>query len=68
MCIFYYIANTPHRQSIHYSKSSKLTFKVIAKRLGFGSASYFTRFIRQHTGKTPREMREREAEEIAGQK
>ena len=59
------------RQSLHlaryYILHTKLTFKVIAKRLGFGSASYFTRFIRKNTGKTPREMRGlRETEEIAG--
>ena len=53
----------------YYILHTQLTFKVIAKRLGFSSASYFTTFIRQHTGKTPREMRgRRETEEIAGQK
>ncbi|MBQ6245847.1 MAG: helix-turn-helix domain-containing protein, partial [Kiritimatiellae bacterium] len=41
----------------YYILHTQLTFKVIAKRLGFSSASYFTTFIRQHTGKTPREMR-----------
>lgn len=29
----------------------------IAARLGFGSAAYFTRFISQHTGKTPSSLR-----------
>jgi AraC family transcriptional regulator, transcriptional activator of pobA len=29
----------------------------IARHLGFGSAAYFTRFIKQHTGKTPTALR-----------
>lgn len=29
----------------------------IADHLGFGSAAYFTRFIQQHTGKTPSQLR-----------
>ncbi len=29
----------------------------IARHLGFGSAAYFTRFIKQHTGKTPSALR-----------
>lgn len=29
----------------------------IARHLGFGSAAYFTRFIRHHTGMTPTELR-----------
>jgi AraC family transcriptional regulator, transcriptional activator of pobA len=30
----------------------------IARHLGFGSAAYFTRFIRQHTGETPTRLRQ----------
>lgn len=29
----------------------------IATHLGFGSAAYFTRFVQQHTGKTPSQLR-----------
>lgn len=32
--------------------------KNIARHLGFGSAPYFTRFIKQHTGKTPTALRQ----------
>ncbi|WP_323784557.1 helix-turn-helix transcriptional regulator [Thalassovita sp.] len=31
--------------------------KDIADRLGFGSATYFSRFIQNHTGKSPRDLR-----------
>lgn len=37
--------------------SSELTMRDIAERLGFGSPAYFTRFITQHTGKTPSNLR-----------
>ncbi len=33
----------------------------IARYLGFGSAAYFTRFMQQHTGKTPSKLRGSEA-------
>ncbi len=33
-------------------------FKEIAQTLGFNSAAYFTRFVQQHTQKTPRELRQ----------
>jgi AraC-like DNA-binding protein len=36
---------------------TKAQIKKIALRLGFGSASYFTQFIRRETGKTPRAIR-----------
>ena len=48
-------------QSLHlaqyYILKTKMSFKMIALRLGFGSASYFTQFIRRETGKTPRDIR-----------
>lgn len=37
--------------------SSQMTMREIADRIGFGSAAYFTRFITQHTGKTPSFLR-----------
>ncbi|MFW8634550.1 helix-turn-helix domain-containing protein [Cribrihabitans pelagius] len=36
---------------------SDLPIRDIAGQLGFGSAAYFTRFISQHTGRTPSELR-----------
>lgn len=33
----------------------------IAEHLGFGSAAYFTRFVQQHTGKTPSGLRDAES-------
>lgn len=48
-------------QSLHlaryYILNTKSSFKRIALRLGFSSASYFTQFIRRETGKTPRDIR-----------
>jgi AraC family transcriptional activator of pobA len=35
------------------------TAKTIADNLNFGSAAYFTRFIQQHTGLTPSQLRQR---------
>ncbi|WP_299692524.1 AraC family transcriptional regulator [uncultured Tateyamaria sp.] len=37
---------------------SKVPIQDIARHLGFGSAAYFTRFIQQHTGKTPTALRQ----------
>jgi AraC family transcriptional activator of pobA len=37
--------------------STKVPVLDIARHLGFGSAAYFTRFIKQHTGKTPTALR-----------
>ncbi|KIC11240.1 AraC family transcriptional regulator [Leisingera sp. ANG-M1] len=37
--------------------TSDLPIRDIAAQLGFGSAAYFTRFISQHTGKTPSTLR-----------
>ncbi|MDF1728935.1 MAG: AraC family transcriptional regulator [Sulfitobacter sp.] len=34
-----------------------VTAQSIARFLGFGSAAYFTRFVQQHTGKTPSKLR-----------
>ena len=34
-----------------------MSAKDIARHLGFGSAAYFTRFIQQHTGRTPTMLR-----------
>ena len=36
---------------------TKQPAKDIARHLGFGSAAYFTRFIQQHTGQTPSQLR-----------
>ena len=41
----------------YYILKTKMSFKTIALRLGFSSASYFTQFIRRETGKTPRDIR-----------
>jgi len=38
--------------------ATKVPVLDIARHLGFGSAAYFTRFIRQHTGKTPTGLRQ----------
>lgn len=37
--------------------STSAPVRDIAMHLGFGSAAYFTRFIQQHTGKTPSQLR-----------
>ncbi|MGH1465317.1 MAG: helix-turn-helix domain-containing protein [Cognatishimia sp.] len=47
-----------------YAARSKLinetsSFKKISESLGFGSAPYFTRFILQHCGATPSELRKK---------
>ena len=56
-----YEAQIKTKQSLHlaqyYMLKTKMSFKTIALRLGFGSASYFTQFIRRETGKTPRDIR-----------
>jgi AraC family transcriptional activator of pobA len=36
---------------------SDMPMRDIADTLGFGSAAYFTRFISQHSGKTPSKLR-----------
>ena len=36
---------------------TKTSAKDIATQLRFGSAAYFTRFVQQHTGKTPTQLR-----------
>jgi len=38
--------------------ATKVPVLDIARHLGFGSAAYFTRFIRQHTGNTPTGLRQ----------
>ena len=38
-------------------ENSDLSIKAIAESLGFGSAAYFTRFIQQHCGTTPSNLR-----------
>lgn len=37
--------------------STDMTMRDIAEQIGFGSPAYFTRFITQHTGKTPSTLR-----------
>ena len=37
---------------------TKLSAKDIATHLNFGSAAYFTRFVQQHTGQTPTQVRQ----------
>lgn len=48
-------------RQLHAARSlliaSEITMRDIAERLGFGSPAYFTRFITQHTGKTPSNLR-----------
>jgi AraC family transcriptional activator of pobA len=39
--------------------STRLPMRDIAQSLGFGSAAYFTRFITQHTGSTPSDLRKK---------
>jgi AraC family transcriptional activator of pobA len=34
-----------------------VTAQSIARFLGFGSAAYFTRFMQQHTGRSPSRLR-----------
>jgi len=48
-------------RQLHAARSllieTDLPIRDIAGRLGFGSAAYFTRFIAQHTGRTPSALR-----------
>lgn len=44
--------------------SSERPMRDIAKDLGFGSAAYFTRFISQHTGLTPSQLRKTSQEAL----
>ncbi|SLN37316.1 DNA-binding transcriptional regulator AraC [Falsiruegeria litorea R37] len=37
--------------------ATEVPMQDIARHLGFGSAAYFTTFIQQHTGQSPRELR-----------
>jgi AraC family transcriptional regulator, transcriptional activator of pobA len=39
---------------------TEVAIQDVARHLGFGSAAYFTRFIQQHTGMTPSELRRKE--------
>lgn len=49
-------------RQLHAAQQLLITTDVaildIARHLGFGSAAYFTRFIKQHTGKTPTALRQ----------
>ena len=49
------------RETLHFARywilETRLPFKTIAERMGFKTASYFTRYIAHHTGKTPRQIR-----------
>lgn len=45
-----------HRARLELESSEK-SIKAIAESLGFGSAAYFTRFIQQHCGTTPSNLR-----------
>ena len=37
----------------------------IAQHLGFGSAAYFTRFMQQHSGRSPSQLRKDAATKVA---
>ena len=50
------ILHRAHELLIH----TDAPIRNIAAHLGFGSAAYFTRFIGQHTGKSPRALRQLE--------
>ncbi len=39
--------------------TEKISFKAISESLGFASPAYFTRFVQQHCGATPTEIRKR---------
>ncbi len=39
--------------------TTKVPAQDIARHLGFGSAAYFTRFVQQHTGATPTQLRKK---------
>lgn len=41
----------------HLLISTEFSIRDISERIGFGSPAYFTRFITQHTGKTPSSLR-----------
>lgn len=41
----------------HLLISTNVAVQDIARHLGFGSAAYFTRYIQQHTGKSPTALR-----------
>lgn len=49
------------QQTLHFARyyilKTQLPFKNIAKRIGFSTATYFSRYVRERTGKTPREIR-----------
>lgn len=57
--------NTPRAymeaQTLHLARywilDTALPFKTVAERMGFNSASYFTRYIARRTGRTPRQIR-----------
>lgn len=48
-------------ETLHFARywilHTRLPFKAVSMRMGFGSASYFTRYVLRHTGKTPKEIR-----------
>jgi len=46
--------------------STELSIGEIAERLGFNSANYFIRFFKKHAGRTPNELRRKEALRILG--
>ena len=59
-----YAGMTPHtylvqhtlRTAIPLLRSTDLTIPEISERLGFDSPSYFGKYIRKHTGQTPRDF------------
>lgn len=49
-------------------ESTSYPARNIAQHLGFGSAAYFTRFIQQHTGQSPSQLRKAAVAKNAGPK
>lgn len=46
------------RQALRYLSQSSLSVTEISERLQFAETAVFTRFVKKHTGKTPRQYRE----------
>lgn len=61
-----YVARRKADEAKRLLTSTELSIGEIAERLGFNSANYFIRFFKKHAGRTPNELRKKEALRILG--
>ena len=54
-----YILNVRLQKAKYYLIENELSISEIAFKVGFSSASYFSKFFKSKTGVTPKEFREK---------